>query len=530
MPTTGSVHAARGELRPRSCRRPSIRCRRPSLPIDRDAAVAERRRALPAVMLEVEHLVDGGGVHAAREVRLAVDPDAMPAARISDTDAERGIRRAAGRASGVNPPENWLVGQDVVGLQRPVEDVGHRGLHRRAKMPTNATRPSPIISAEAVDAVRRGFRTAFSRPRRPGSRQRGERRADGPRPAAGRCSGASIATPTKISATPSPTPRIGVAAFPNRPNSSAADPDHGDDHSDDRSGGGATRRRRRSRASPRSAGSRGAPGAAGAPTTTSSTMPTSSAHDDRPRQEHQPGVGSEMPNAFSSALQPERDQQAEARPNDGRDDPRDHRLDQHRAADLRPARAERPQQRQLAGSLRDDDRERVEDDERPDEQGDPGEHQQRVVKNPSPFLMSSVCSPAALAPVCAWTPSAARLDAVAQRGRATPGRRPRRSRRTSPLASNDLLRGRRVERRDRRAQQVVRRAERRRCPTIVSLHRRPLEQHLDGVADLEVALLGGPDVDGDLVRRRRRPARPERQRVLRGRGSSWSPSVGAPPG
>ena len=48
-----------------------------------------------------------------------------------------------------------------------------------------------------------------------------------------------------------------------------------------------------------------------------------------------------------------------------------------RGQDLAPVGAERPQHRELAGPLGDGDREGVEDQERGDEQGDPGEDQQR---------------------------------------------------------------------------------------------------------------------------------------------------------
>ena len=43
--------------------------------------------------------------------------------------------------------------------------------------PTAATSASPIISAAAVDAVRRGLRCELSRPSRPGSRRENSARA-----------------------------------------------------------------------------------------------------------------------------------------------------------------------------------------------------------------------------------------------------------------------------------------------------------------------------------------------------------------
>src|SRR3712207_1061773 len=49
----------------------------------------------------------------------------------------------------------------------------------------------------------------------------------------------------------------------------------------------------------------------------------------------------------------------------------------HREQHLPPRRSDRAQQSELARALRDGDRERVEDDERADEQRDPAERQER---------------------------------------------------------------------------------------------------------------------------------------------------------
>ncbi len=74
------------------------------------------------------------------------------------------------------------------------------------RMPTAVTRASPIISAAAVEAVRRGLRMAFNRPSRPGTP-----RASGPPTtrATGRASsGDRPATPRKVSRAPTPTSTI----------------------------------------------------------------------------------------------------------------------------------------------------------------------------------------------------------------------------------------------------------------------------------------------------------------------------------
>ena len=61
-------------------------------------------------------------------------------------------------------------------------------------------------------------------------------------------------------------------------------------------------------------------------------------------------------------------------------EPDDERLEDHRAEDLAPRRADRPQRCELARTLRDRDREGVEDDERADEEGDAGKGEQEVAE------------------------------------------------------------------------------------------------------------------------------------------------------
>ena len=62
-------------------------------------------------------------------------------------------------------------------------------------------------------------------------------------------------------------------------------------------------------------------------------------------------------------------------------EPDDERLEDHRAEDLPPRRADRPQGGELARPLRDGDREGVEDDEGADEEGDAGEGEQEVAED-----------------------------------------------------------------------------------------------------------------------------------------------------
>ena len=97
---------------------------------------------------------------------------------------------------------------------------------------------------------------------------------------------------------------------------------------------------------------------------------------DRERDDHGAGgddrraVGNSAPKAPNSAFSPSATPTPAASPIVELDQADDQRLEQHRPTDLAAARAERPQQGELAGALGDEHRERVEDDERADEQGD----------------------------------------------------------------------------------------------------------------------------------------------------------------
>ncbi len=92
-----------------------------------------------------------------------------------------------------------------------------------AKMATIATSPNPIISADAVEAVRRGLRMAFSRPSLPWT----------PSPRMGAPIAAAIglatkgdrmAIPTNVAAAPAPMRAPAFEGVPNRPYRRAATP------------------------------------------------------------------------------------------------------------------------------------------------------------------------------------------------------------------------------------------------------------------------------------------------------------------
>src|SRR5262249_55856918 len=89
---------------------------------------------------------------------------------------------------------------------------------------TKVTSASPIISAAAVEAVRRGVRIAFSRAGRPGSRNI-HTNGNPISPARGRVnSGLKIATPLKDQMTPAPTFPTRLPTSLNNPRSSSATP------------------------------------------------------------------------------------------------------------------------------------------------------------------------------------------------------------------------------------------------------------------------------------------------------------------
>ena len=362
------------------------------------------------------------------------------------------------------------------------------------------------MSADAVEAVRRGFRIAFSRPSLPWMPETADRRPDHgrERTAAERQRGSRCRrTSRRLRA------RSGQPAFdwlPNSPYSSAATAaavrmrpmisrrrsDPLALSADSRSAWtGATRAARR-------AGRIDDTTVTTVPTTNATTMVRGSSWSDGARQ-----------------IDPERGQQplqAEGDPDPGeeaerrRDQAGHERLDHHRGHDLPSAGPDRPEQRHLPRALRHDDRERVEDDERAHEQRDEREDEQRGPEEPQRLLQL----------LRLLVGDVGRLDGLdALRERGLDARSQVRHRRAVvgddvdlvelPDLVEHLLRGRRVERGERRTRQVVGLAEAQRARDR-ELLRRSLEQDLDRVADGEVVLLGRRRVDGDLRRAGRRVA------------------------
>ena len=82
--------------------------------------------------------------------------------------AESSGRAGQRLATGRRQPLERLVGDDVVGLHGPLEDLRERARSDEANTAAALTRATPIISAAAVADVRRGARPAFSLASLPG--------------------------------------------------------------------------------------------------------------------------------------------------------------------------------------------------------------------------------------------------------------------------------------------------------------------------------------------------------------------------
>ena len=207
--------------------------------------------------------------------------------------------------------------------------------------------------------------------------------------------------------------------------------------------------------------------------------------------------------------QPLREQDAEAEPDRGGDEAEHRALEHDRAEHLAARGAERPQCRELLRPLRDRDRERVEDDERADEERDPAEGEQEVADEGDELAD-------ALAVLRRLLGAGLHLGRVGQRGGdrvdqlaladAVAGRR-RRPRRTRPC------RARCAPWRRRRARSWRRRGCRRRrsgrSRSARNARTGPSPATLTVSPTLEALLVGGAHVDRRPAAGRR-PSRPRR--------------------
>ncbi len=234
------------------------------------------------------------------------------------------------------------------------------------------------MSAAAVWAVRRGLRMEFSRPSLPGSPST---RASGRpiAPESGRAAaGASMAAPTKMHTEPTPTSCDGRLGQPDGQHDHAG---QGQRRRPRRTGAGTRRSLSDRRSSSAATGGMRTARRAGpiADTTVTPTPTTSPTTTVRGSKTSDP-AGSVTPNPRSSASSPTAASTPRPSPITDETSPTTAASAEHRTEHLTAARTDDPQQGQLPGPLPDDDRERVEDGERADEQGDEREHQQRGVE------------------------------------------------------------------------------------------------------------------------------------------------------
>ncbi len=251
-----------------------------------------------------------------------------------------------------------------------------------ASVATSVTSARPIISADAVDAVRCGFRRELSRastPAAPPSRMAGQPRIP---ESTGMAGADSMATPTKtISVPPIRSRSTFDVPWEKSPQISSAKPtavsSGGDRRPDAGEPPGWQRRalahgrdRRHARRAQRREDARDQ----------GDDDPERERDDDRPRLEEQPAVREREADGVEQPEEPLREREPDEEPDHRGDDAHRQRLDHDRAAHLTPGGAERAQRGELTRPLRDRDRQRVDDHEGADEERHDAEREQEVLQ------------------------------------------------------------------------------------------------------------------------------------------------------
>ena len=211
--------------------------------------------------------------------------------------------------------------------------------------------------------------------------------------------------------------------------------------------------------------------------------------------------------------QPDAGGEAEQR----RDDPDDRGLGDHGDDHLAPAGAHRAQQAELARPLRDEDREGVEDDERADHEPDRGEAEEQLREEPEEvvnWLLRSAAN--SLASVTSNDGPSRCWILVASALWSTPGAAITFTASMRPGASNTRCAVARSKAANVTASGWLRFPKRKR-PDDPKALLRAVEEHVDGVADLEPVLAGGADVHRHLTIRGG-DARPPRGAAADSRG------------
>ena len=264
-----------------------------------------------------------------------------------DETATPGVAATRSATSAVTTPRNPVPLTAKSAISWVSTDAATASRTDAANTVTNATRPTPIISADAVAAVRRGLRTAFSRasepatPRRrvsgrPNAWQIGPATA-GPRTARARKPTSAPSPRTRNPSPPCRAPRVTSAAATARPTAPAiARPMVLVVRSTSRS---------RSAASGEMVAAR-RPGIAA--DTVVTTTPTRTATTMVRAATTLPIVGSRNPSPASSDFNVWATPSPASTPTADAMHADDRRLQQHRSDHLAPAGAHRPQQAQFA--------------------------------------------------------------------------------------------------------------------------------------------------------------------------------------
>ena len=347
------LHPGLLELHARSCRRPSSPCcsRCPCSPARRRRRT---RRGRPTGCSWMSIASSTFGADAEQLSLVAVD-DEVALTELARPSRPGGSCRSDSAIAGVKPRLMKPLPCTRKSARTLSSMICANDCFADAPMiDTSVTSARPIISADAVVAVRRGLRIAFSRastpdmPRRRAGTQPRKLRRPGAPP-----SGLSIATPmnTRNAATPTtPAAPPGTSSeltSPKRPSAARTMPmtasrppiryrraplvaiDRAVAHRGDRRHArGAARRRQRRHERDDGAGDQ--------------------RDDDRPGEDHRRfGSGSSKPNAASRPCSPMATSTPSAEPEHRRQQPDDERLRRDRPRDLLARRAERAQQREL---------------------------------------------------------------------------------------------------------------------------------------------------------------------------------------
>ncbi len=475
------------------------------------------------------------------------DPNRNPTAL-----ATSGSAPTRATTSGENPV-NWVVSM-TSSASRVESDASTCAFADSPRIATIPTSARPMTSALAVAAVRRGLRIAFPRAMAPGTPAAARTGAPNARASERANTASSTTMPKRRRIAPSPTVRSSEIA-------SSADCDRtmpttriGTLTPTNTSPTVARRRKVSLRASGRSViaaigGMRAAriAGQSAAPTVTN--RPTAMAYNAVRGSTTTSPLGMRNPSESTSDMRSRATKTPSTRPPSDAIAPTTAASSTTAAITCRRAAAHGPQEPELARALRDEDRERVEDDEATDDESQRCESEEQTgeeVDELADVLVVRTRHDRGVGDVEVGTER--RAEGTAQGVGFDAGGAPHVDRIEEAGRGGDPLRGRQIERGEREGSGVGAVADDEQSDDLVRLAW-PGRQHVDRVADAESADAGGVAVDRDLGgtssapdcaaqrrrrgatvpttgprRRSRRPTgRPCRPRRLRDPGTARSP-------